>query len=195
MLARDLAERIPVVRPSDSALAAARLIASHRVSGVVVVDDSGEPEAVIGGLSLLRTVIPKYVREDPRLAHAYDEAGADELIAKLASRTVRQVMEHDGIRPTRMPEVHPDHTMVEIAAVMVREQTPVVVVRGAAGDSTGVVTLSRVMAAVLTAAGASDPRVEQTLTLDLVDASEEDGPTFGGTTGGGPADDDGTTGA
>src|SRR3954454_21025889 len=100
MLARDLAERVPVVRRADSALEAARLIASHRLAGVVVADDDGEPEAVVQGSQVLRLVVPRYVREDPRLAHVYDEAGADELCAKLQQRTVADLLDAHDVEVT-----------------------------------------------------------------------------------------------
>jgi hypothetical protein len=43
MRARDLVERVPVVRRQTSALEAARIVASLRAGGVVVVGDDGEP--------------------------------------------------------------------------------------------------------------------------------------------------------
>ncbi len=174
MLARDLAERVPVLRPTDSALEAARLIASLRLAGVVVGDDAGHPVAVLQGSQVLKLVVPRYVREDPRLAHAYDEAGADELCAALAQRTVADLLEDDDVTAAEIPSVLPQDTLIEIAAVMVREHAPVVVIRDEQGESTGVVTLSRVMAAVLSAAGNADARVERTLERDLVDL-ERDG--------------------
>ena len=101
---------------ADNALEAARLIASLRLSGVVVADDSGEPEAVLAGSQVLRIVVPKYVREDPRLAHVYDEAGADELCAKLSERTVADLLDHEDVEPASIPRVQPEDTLVEIAA-------------------------------------------------------------------------------
>ena len=176
MLARDLAERVPVVHRSDSALEAARLIASHRLSGIVVANDEDEPVAVVQGSQVLRIVVPKYVRDDPRLAHVYDEAGADELCAKLSQRTVGDLLDDDEVTPAALPQVLPQDTLVEIASVMVNERAPVVVVRDERGESPGVVTLARVMAAILTAAGSADERVEHTLARDLLDLDRDGEP-------------------
>src|SRR3954452_20706085 len=173
MLARDLAERVPMLSRSDNALEAARLIASLRLSGVVVADERGEPEAVLPGSQVLRIVVPKYVREDPRLAHVYNEAGADELCAKLGERTVADLLENEDVEPARIPHVSAQDTLVEIAAVMVREHVPLVTVREADGGYAGVVTLSRVMAAVLRAAGSADDQVERTLNQDLLDLDRD----------------------
>lgn len=174
MRAADLAERVPVVQRGSSALDAARIIASLRVGGVVVADDAGEPVAVVPGTQLLRLVVPRYVREDPALAHVYDEAGADELSARLSDRTVADLLDDDEVYATRLPHVLPQDTVVEIAAVMVREHTPVVVVRDEAGAFSGVVTLARVVAAVLAAAGQADPAVERTLVTDLIELHENE---------------------
>ena len=54
MRARDLVERVPVVRRETSALEAARIIASLRVGGVVVVGDDGGPAAGIPGPPAMR---------------------------------------------------------------------------------------------------------------------------------------------
>ncbi|MGN6300894.1 MAG: CBS domain-containing protein [Angustibacter sp.] len=176
MLARDLAEQVPVVRRSDNALEVARLIASLRLAGVVVADDRGEPVALLQGSQVLRIVVPRYVREDPRLAHAYDEAGADELCAGLGRRTVGDLLDDDEVTARELPQVQPDDTLVEIAAVMVREHSSLVVVRDDEGTSSGVVTLPRVMAAVLRAAGREDERVAHTLAHDLADLDSPHAP-------------------
>ncbi|HEX3004455.1 MAG TPA: CBS domain-containing protein [Angustibacter sp.] len=176
MLARDLAEQVPVVRRSDNALEVARLIASLRLAGVVVADGRGEPVALLQGSQVLRIVVPRYVREDPRLAHAYDEAGADELCAGLGRRTVGDLLDDDEVTPSELPQVQPQDTLVEIASVMVREHSSLVVVRDDEGVSSGVVTLPRVMAAVLRAAGREDERVRQTLLHDLADLDSPHAP-------------------
>lgn len=180
MLARDLAEQVPVVRRSDNALEVARLIASLRLAGVVVADGRGEPVALLQGSQVLRIVVPRYVREDPRLAHAYDEAGADELCAGLGRRTVGDLLDDDEVTPSELPQVQPEDTLVEIASVMVREHSSLVVVRDEEGTSSGVVTLPRVMAAVLRAAGREDERVTQTLMHDLADLDSPHAPIVDG---------------
>jgi CBS domain-containing protein len=174
MRASDLVERIPVVRRETSALEAARIVASLRVGGVVVVGDDGEPVAVIPGTQLLRLVVPRYVRENPNLAHVYDEAGADEVSAGLRERTVGDLLDQESSDkgpPTssQVPAVAPDDTLVEIASVMTNEHSPVVVVRDRAGTSSGVVTLARLLAAILAAAGEDGPAVRRTLSQDLLD--------------------------
>ena len=176
MLARDLAEQVPVVRRADNALEVARLIASLRLAGVVVADDAGEPVALLQGSQVLRIVVPRYVREDPRLAHAYDEAGADELCAGLGRRSVGDLLDDGEVTARELPQVQPQDTLVEIAAVMVREQSSLVVVRDEKGRSSGVVTLPRVMAAVLRAAGREDDRVRHTLLRDLADLDSPHAP-------------------
>lgn len=176
MLARDLAEQVPVVRRTDNALEVARLIATLRLAGVVVADDDGEPVAVLQGSQVLRIVVPRYVREDPRLAHAYDEAGAEELCAGLGRRTVADLLDDDEVTAKELPQVEPQDTLVEIAAVMVREKSSLVVVRDDEGRSTGVVTLARVMAAVLSAAGQADARTRHTLAHDLAELDSPHAP-------------------
>lgn len=169
MLAKDLAEQVPMVQRSSRALEAATIIASLRISGVVVAGADGEPIAVVPGSQLLSLVLPRYVRDNAALAHVYDEAGADEVCARLRERTVGELLDDEDVLTTGVPHVLPQDTLVEIAAVMVRQHAPVVVVRGNDGRSNGVVTVARLLAAVLAAAGGAGPAVERTLARDLLD--------------------------
>ncbi len=173
MQARHLVERIPVVRRETSALEAARIVATLRTNGVVVADADGHPVALVDGTQVLRLVVPRYVREDPLLAHVYDEAGADEIGARLLGRTVGDLLDDDDVAVQPLAQVLPDDTLIEIAAVLVRERAPMVVVRDEAGTSSGVVTLARVLAAVLALAGQADPGVQRTLAQDLLDLDTE----------------------
>jgi hypothetical protein len=62
---------------------------------------------------------------------------------------------------------------VEIATVMLRERVSVVVVRAPGRATLGVVTLARVLAAVLQAAGEAGPAERATLARDLADLHAE----------------------
>jgi len=175
MQAKDLAERVPVVHRETTALEAAQIIAALRLGGVVVADGAGEPVAVVPVTQVLRLVVPSYVQEDPALAHVYDEAAADEMCARLQGRTVADLLDDDAVRTPPVPQVRPDDTLLEIAAVMVRENAPVVVVREPGARSLGVVTLPRLLAAVLSAAGRADPAVAQALADDLAELLRQHG--------------------
>ena len=76
MHASQLAEMIPTVTRSTTALRAAQVIAEHQLAGLIVADEAGMPVAVVPGSQVLKLVVPRYVREGPSLAHVYDERGA-----------------------------------------------------------------------------------------------------------------------
>lgn len=152
MHARELAEQIPIVTRSTDALEAARVIAEHRLAGLIVADDDGVPVAVVPGTQVLKLVVPRYVREDPQLAHVYDEAGANELCAALRGKTVAALFDSDEIETRSLPSVLPDDTLVEIAMVMIETHSPVVVVRARDGTYSGAITFARAMAAIAAAA-------------------------------------------
>ena len=127
MLARDLAQGFPTISLDDSALDAARTLAEQRLPGLIVLDADGQPYTVLPGSQVLRFVVPVYVQDDPALARAYDEVSADQLCAKLVSRTVRDVL------PKRsdvldLPIVPPDATTIEVAARMAAARSPIVAV-------------------------------------------------------------------
>ncbi len=148
MLARDLAQPFPVVRPDTNALAAARLLAEHRLPGLIVVDEADRPQTVLPGSQVLRFLLPAYVQRDPSLARAYDERTADRLGARLAEHTVRELLPRE--RAT-LPVVGGGATAVEVAAVMARLHSPVVAVLES-DRLLGAITVSGLLTLLLPAA-------------------------------------------
>ncbi len=157
MQARDLAEEVPTVSREATALDAAAVIAQHRLAGLIVADEAGVPIAVVPGTQVLKLVVPRYVREDPSLAHVYDEAGAEELCAVLRDKSVAELLDSEDIESRSLPGVLPEDTLIEIAAVMVETHSPLVVVRDHAGRYSGAITLARAMAAIVAAANRAEP--------------------------------------
>jgi CBS domain-containing protein len=127
MRARDLAERLPTVDLDTDAMEAARTLASHRIPGLVVLDEDGGPYAVLPGSQVLRFVIPSYVQEDPQLAGVYDEATADELCGQLAGRPVRDLLPRRP-DPDDLPVVEGSANSMVVAALMARLRSPIVAV-------------------------------------------------------------------
>jgi len=148
MRARDLAEEYPLVQVTDSALAAAELIAEQRRPGVVVVDADNHPVTVLPGSQVLRFIVPGYVQEDPSLARVYDErGGAEACVGKLAGRTVKEVLPPKDKR-YELPLVSGDATVMECAAMMARLHSPLLLV--ADGDTIhGVITTSHLLDVIL----------------------------------------------
>lgn len=94
---------------------------------------------------MLRFLIPAHIQDDPSLGREYDESHADGVAKRLAGRTVRQLLPD---RPTELPAVDPDTTVVEVAALMARLRCPVVAVVEQQ-RLTGVVTTTRLLDVIL----------------------------------------------
>ncbi len=82
---------------------------------------------MLPGTQVLRFMIPSYVQDDPALARVYDERGSDELLTKLSTKTVHDLLPRRQDR-AELPVVDPDATTLEVAAVMTRMHSPVVAV-------------------------------------------------------------------
>ncbi len=145
MRAKNIAEEYPVVSIDTDALEAARMLAEHRLPGLLVTDASGRPYAVLPASQVVRFIVPRYVQDDPSLAGVLSESTADRCAEKLSGRTVRDVL------PEHLLEVPPaqaDDTIIEVAALMARLRSPLVAVVED-GKLLGVITASRVLEAVL----------------------------------------------
>lgn len=128
MKARDLAENLPTVQPEDSAWDAARLIATHRLPGLAVVDPDGRPVAVLPASQVLRWVVPSYIQDDPSLARVFDEISAERLcVQRLAGELVGELLPPERHR-VELAAVDGDATVLECAAVMARMRSPLLVV-------------------------------------------------------------------
>ena len=168
MIAADLAEHIPTVSRSTLGSEAARVIAEYRLPGLVVADEGGVPIAVVPGSQLLAVILPQYVRDDPHLAHVYDEDDADEMCDKLNNTTIGELLDAQKLVAKALPSVLPDDTVIEVAAIMVAEHMPLIVVRDENGTYHGAVMLSRTLAAIATRAGQDSELMRWRLERDII---------------------------
>jgi len=145
MHAEDIAEVFPVIAVDSDALDAARMLAEHRLPGIVVTDTSGRPHAVLPASQVVRFLVPGYVQDDPSLAGVLDESMADRAAEKLAGKTVRDVLPEHLLD---VPAANADDTIIEVAALMARLRTPLIAVIKD-GKLHGVITASRLLAAAL----------------------------------------------
>lgn len=147
MHAEEIAEEFPVVAIDSNALDAARLLAEHRLPGLVVTDPAGKPYAVLPASQVVRFIVPGYIQDDPSLAGVLSETMADRAAEKLGGKTVREVLPehlHD------VPAAAADATVIEVAAAMARLRSPLIAVVKD-GKLHGVITASRLLAAALKA--------------------------------------------
>ncbi|MBO1329983.1 CBS domain-containing protein [Streptomyces sp. VRA16 Mangrove soil] len=158
MRARDLAVAYESVRLDSDATAAARLMAENRLPGLLVVDERGEPAAILPASQMVKVLVPGYVIEDPALAAVVDEKHADRLCHALRGRTVGECLSR---RATPPPVAAPDDTALEVAALMARDRTPLVAVVERAGNGSrllGVITASHLLHELLAAGGTAAPQ-------------------------------------
>lgn len=145
MHAEDFVEDFPVVTVDTNALDAARMLAEHRLPGIVVTDSSGTPFAVLPASQVVRFIVPTYVQDDPSLAGVINESWADKAAEKLAGKAVRDVLpEH----LQDIPSANADDTIIEVAALMAQLRSPLIAVMKD-GRLHGVITASRLLAAAL----------------------------------------------
>lgn len=143
MRARELSEQYPTVALDSQAMEAAKAMAGQRLPGLIVCDEDGHPYTVLPGSQVLRFLIPRYVQDDPALARAFGERASDEMLGKLSTSTVRDVLPPKQDMD-ELPIVDGDATTIEVAAVMAGMHSPVVaVVEG--GEVLGAITVSRLL--------------------------------------------------
>lgn len=143
MRARDLAEDYPSIDVSAPAIEAARLIGAELRPAVVVLE-RGRPSTVLPGSQVLNFLIPGYLQEDPSLVRTLDEQAADRCASRLAGKSVGDLLPRGGRQP-ELPQVGPDATLLECAAVMAQLHSPLLVVVDRAGVLLGAITAARLI--------------------------------------------------
>ncbi|MGH3678599.1 MAG: CBS domain-containing protein [Mycobacterium sp.] len=145
MHAEEITEDFPVITVDTNALEAARTLAEHRLPGIVVTDESGQPYAVLPASQVVRFLVPTYVQDDPSLAGVINESMADRAADKLGGKKVQEVLP-DHL--TDVPAANADDTIIEVAALMARHRSPLIAVMKD-GNLHGVITASRLLEAAL----------------------------------------------
>ncbi len=134
-----------MVTLDSNALDAVRLLATRRLPGLVVTDGAGTPVTILPASQVVRLLVPPYVQEDPSLAGVLSESMADHAADKLGGKTVKEVLPKP---PPEMSTVKSDDTIVEVAAIMARNRSPLVVVMSGKG-LVGVITATRILEVAL----------------------------------------------
>jgi CBS domain-containing protein len=133
-------------RIDSDALDVARMLAEHRLPGLLVTTDtSRKPYAVLPASEVLRFIMPRYVQDDLSLAGVLSESMADHAAERLAGKTVGDVL------PDHLLDIPPadaDDTIIAVAAEMARLRSPLIAVTKD-GRLHGVITASRLLAAAL----------------------------------------------
>ena len=145
MHADQIAEEFPVVELDSDALDAVHLLADRRLPGLVVTDQAGNPVTILPASQVVRLLVPAYVQEDPSLAGVLSESMADRIVDKLSGKTVKAVLPKPA---PRMTTVTADDTIVEVAATMAANRSPLVAVMGRDG-LIGVITAPRLLQVAL----------------------------------------------
>ena len=129
----------------SAALDAVRLMAEQRLPGLVVTDAQGIPLTILPASQVVRLLVPAYIQDDPSLAGVLGEQAADRIADKLGGKSVQQVLPKSA---PRMPTVDADDTIVEVAAIMARDHSPLVAVM-TGKQLVGVITASRLLEVAL----------------------------------------------
>ena len=143
--AEQIAEEFPVVSLDSDALEAVRLLATRRLPGLVVTDQAGTPVTILPASQVVRLMVPVYVQEDPSLAGVLSESMADRIADKLGGKSVKEVLPKP---PKDMVTVKSDDTIVEVAATMARNRSPLVAVMRGHG-LVGIITATRLIGVAL----------------------------------------------
>jgi CBS domain-containing protein len=124
------------------------MLAEHRLPGIVVVTADGQLYAVLPASQVVRFIVPRYVQDDPLLARVLAESMADRAAETLGGKTIRELLPQ---RQLTLPTVDADDTILEVATIMGRLQTPLIAVMKQ-GTLHGVITASRLSAMALLSA-------------------------------------------
>jgi CBS domain-containing protein len=144
--AEQMAEDYPVLTADSDALEAAKLLAEHRLPGLVVTDGD-RPRSILPASQVVRFLVPGYVQDDPSLARVLDESMADQVAKSLGGKSVGDLITKEA---PELAVVNADDTIIEVAAIMARLRCPLAAVMRD-DHFLGVITATRLLQAALAA--------------------------------------------
>lgn len=142
MQASDIAAHVPTVTVNDPVTKAVRVMAVSRLPGLIVVDEWSRPLMVLPGTQVLRLAVPEAYQKDPALVRVVDEDHADRFWVELGERTVAECA---PASPSKPVTVRGDATLLEVAALMARQHSPLIAVVRPDGALIGAITLERLI--------------------------------------------------
>ena len=143
--ARDLAVTYPSLPADAPAAEVARLLAEEPVDAVFV-EHHGQLQGVVSDLGLLTRLLPSYILEDPTLAQVLEEGAAELLWRRLEGHTAAELLPTGRVEVAR---VDADATLIEVAAALIRANSPLVAVGDPGGRLLGGITTSRLIRQLL----------------------------------------------
>ena len=96
----------------------------------------------------------------------------DLLFRDLSERSIGELLDAKRLTAAKPPSVLPEDTVIEVASAMDAAHSPVILVIGRDDRFHGVITMSRLLAAIATAAGQESPLVRRRLERDVLDGGE-----------------------
>lgn len=96
-----------------------------------MLDARGAPYAIVPASRFVRLLVPSCVAEVPAPAAVVDEQHADRLCEALEDRAVADILPKERMAA---PVADADDTVLEVAALMARERSPLVAVTAKAPD-------------------------------------------------------------
>lgn len=142
MQARDIAVHVPTLSLRDSVARAVQVMALGRLPGLLIVDDHGTPMMVLPGSQVLQLAIPRAYQSDPAIARTIDEAGGQSFWTEMGDLTIADSLPD---KPFKLASVTGDANLLEVAALMGRQRTPLVAVIEPDGTLTGAITLDALL--------------------------------------------------
>jgi hypothetical protein len=126
--AKKVAAPFPTARRLDTpAVAAAQLLTSQNLPGLIVAGDLGRSSTLLPGTQVLCLAMPRYRQDNPPLTRVADGGHAGLLLQGRAGRTVHQRLPE---QPRKPPVVAAGAPALKVAAVIARTRTPTVAAVG-----------------------------------------------------------------
>lgn len=110
---------------ADASAEEAALVLSRIQTNAALVVDGDRFVGIVTDEDLLRALLPSYVEEADALARVLEEDSSEQLWQRLEGKTVRDLRAQGR---EEEPVVDGGATLVEVASVMVRAETPIVAV-------------------------------------------------------------------
>ena len=126
--------RICITSKDEKISDAIKKMVEQRTNSLIVVDENQKPIGILSSYTLVREVVPAYLKEDSMVADFSAEGTFDRYAEKIKDKTVEEVMHTD------FHILSEDDTMIEAATYSIKASRRILPIVGEDGKMIGAIT-------------------------------------------------------
>ena len=125
---------VQTITGEETAAAAVKKMVEAKTNSLIVINEKNEPIGIVSSYSLIKEIVPSYLKDDPVSSNFGAEGTFDKYAAKCKDKPIREIMNTD------FHSLREEDTMIEAASYAVEATRRILPVVNKEGKLIGAIT-------------------------------------------------------